>query len=99
MGWYPGTEEDMLQCKVTTKHMLSTARNHNAPVGDVPPGHREDSGKDFCYVEDIDSIFHQQNNVTCAWSATSKLICLISNNTADKMVWLHNTNHEKILKI
>ena len=70
--------------------MLSTAKKYDLAV-DVAPGFREESGNDICYVEAIYPKFHQGNEVTFAWSATSILIHLMRSDTTDKMVQLRNT--------
>ena len=69
--------------------MLSNVKKYDS-VADVSPGYREDSGRNVCYVEDVDPKFHQGNEVTCAWSATSILIDLLCSDTADRMVQLRD---------
>ena len=58
MGWYPYTQDELMECGLITQCMLSKT-NKNDKVIDVPPGYREDNGRDICYVEHIDPKFHQ----------------------------------------
>ena len=42
MGWYPHTQEELLECNLVTRPMLSRAKNHDVVV-DVLPGYREEN--------------------------------------------------------
>ena len=98
MGWHPYTHKDLIECNMIFPRILSNVKK-NDKVIDVPPGYREDSGRDVCYVEDIDPKFHQGNEVTCAWSVTSILIDLLCSDTADKMVQLRDRDPEEFSHI
>ena len=65
----------------------------------MPHGHREDNGRDICYVEEIDPKFHQGIEITCAWSATSILIDLLCSDTANKMIRLRDADPDKYSNI
>ena len=65
----------------------------------MPPGNREDNGRDICYVKEIDLKFHQGKEITCAWSATLILIDLLCSDTADKMVHLRDADPNKFSNI
>ena len=78
--------------------MLYDAKKDDS-VLDMPPGYREDSGRNVCYVEDIDPKFHQGKEITCAWSATLILINLLCSDTADKMAYLCDKDPERLSNI
>ena len=61
----------------------------------MPPGYREEDGRDICYVEEIGPKLHQGKGITCAWSATSILLDLLCSDTADEMVHLCDANPNK----
>ena len=98
MGWYPHTGEELIECNLITPKMLSKAKKSDKVI-DVPPGYREDNGKDICYMDDIDPKFHQGNEITCAWSATSILIDILCSDTADEMVHLRDKDPDKFSNI
>ena len=98
MGWYPHTEEELMECGLITKNMLSRAKKDDKVVS-VPPGYRKNNQNKMCCVEKIDPKFHQGDDLTCAWSATLILIDIMCSDTADKMVTLRNENPEKFSNI
>ena len=98
MGWYPHTQEELLECDLITANILSKAKKSDKGI-DVPPGNREDNGRDICYVKEIDLKFHQGKEITCAWSATSILIDLMRSDTADEMVHLRDANPDMFSNI
>ena len=62
MGWYPHTEDELMECGLITKHMLSNVKKHNK-VMSVSPGYRKDNQNKICCVEKIDPKFHQGDDI------------------------------------
>ena len=78
--------------------MLSKAKKSDKVI-DVPPGYREENGKDMCYVEEIDPKFHHRKEITCAWSAILILIDLLWSDTADEMIHICDADPDKFSNI
>ena len=40
MGWYPHTEDELMECGLITKHMLTKVKKDNKVIS-VPPAYRK----------------------------------------------------------